>query len=233
MMLRRVDRPERDGANAALRTLVADRGYGVGDRLPPERELIELLGIGRAALRRGLDQLEREGVIWRHVGKGTFVAKGADEEGGDALDPLVGIGKQLTPLKLMRARIAIEPALARESALQSSRDAVTQIHLAIKRGRAAASWTEYEKQDDLFHRAIAASSDNELLVALFDGLNRVRREISLGSVMRTSSRPPADHPSFEQHERIAEAIEKREPEEAGQAMRRHLHSVASRLFGDG
>lgn len=232
MMLQRVDRPERDEATERLRALMVERGYGVGDRLPPERELIDLLGIGRAALRRGLDQLEREGVIWRHVGKGTFLSKGADAPGRDMPDPMVGIGKHLTPLKLMRARITFEPALAREAALHASHDAVAQIHLALKRGRAAASWVEYERQDDEFHRAIAASSDNALLVALFDGLNRVRREISLGSVTRTSARPPDDHPSFEQHEQITAAIEARAPEEASQAMRRHLHSVASRLFGE-
>lgn len=232
MMLQRVDRPQRDEASRALRALVSDRGYHVGDRLPPERELIALLGIGRAALRRGLDQLEREGVIWRHVGKGTFIAGAAADAENGTHDPLVGIGKQLTPFKLMRARITVEPALAREAALHASREAVARIHSSLKRGRAAASWAEYEKQDDQFHRMIAASSDNPLLLALFDGLNRARREISLGSVTRTSSRPSADHPSFEQHERIARAIEDREPEEASRAMRRHLHSVASRLFGD-
>jgi DNA-binding FadR family transcriptional regulator len=231
MMLQRVDRPEREEATERLRAFIAERGCASGDRLPAERELIDLLEVGRAALRRGLDQLEREGVIWRHVGKGTFVSNGAGAK-DDLRDPLVGIGQQLTPFKLMRARITFEAALAREAALHASRDAVAQITLALKRGRAAASWSEYERQDDRFHRAIAETSDNALLLALFDGLNRVRREISLGTVTRTSARPPADHPSFAQHEQIAAAIANREPDEASLAMRRHLHSVASRLFGE-
>ena len=230
MLLHRMDQPERDRAAGQLLALISERGYAVGDRMPPERELIDLLGIGRVALRRGLDHLERDGVIWRHVGKGTFVSKGAGLSDG-ASDPLVGIGKQLTPYKLVRARITFEPALAREAALHASRDDVSQIKLAIERGRAAASWSEYEKQDDLFHRAIALSSDNALLLALFDGLNRVRREISLGSVTRTTTKPPADHRGLDQHVQIAEAIENREPDEANCAMRQHLHSVASRLFG--
>jgi DNA-binding FadR family transcriptional regulator len=233
-MLNRPDQPERDVAADRLRELVLDEQYAPGDRLPPERDLIELIGVGRSALRRGLDHLEREGLIWRHVGKGTFVANGAANtnaiQGGS--DPFVGIGTQLTPFRLMRARITIEPAIAREATVNASRDAVAQIRGALERGRAAASWAEYERQDDLFHRAVAEAADNALLLVLFDGLNRVRRDISMGAVTRDTSRPPADHPSFAQHDEIAEAIENREPEQANKAMRRHLQSVASRLFGE-
>ena len=52
--------------------LSSDR-YPLHSRLPPERQLCELLQVSRTALRNGLEELEREGRIWRHVGKGTFV----------------------------------------------------------------------------------------------------------------------------------------------------------------
>jgi len=47
--------------------------YPAQSRLPPERELAVLLGVSRSGLREGLEILEAEGRIWRHVGKGTFV----------------------------------------------------------------------------------------------------------------------------------------------------------------
>ena len=43
-----------------------------GGRLPPERDLALSLGLSRGALRKALADLEAEGVLWRHVGKGTF-----------------------------------------------------------------------------------------------------------------------------------------------------------------
>src|SRR6266436_4503913 len=52
--------------------LSSDR-YPLHSRLPPERQLCELLEVSRTALRNGLEEPEREGRIWRHVGKGTFV----------------------------------------------------------------------------------------------------------------------------------------------------------------
>ncbi len=64
---------EADGALTQLRAWLAQRDASDSSRLPPERELCELLGVSRGELRKALDVLEREGEVWRHVGKGTFV----------------------------------------------------------------------------------------------------------------------------------------------------------------
>ena len=173
-MLHQLDRGGSD-ALERLRALIADGGYAPGDRLPPERELIERLGLGRAALRRALDQLERSGAIWRHVGKGTFIA-GSEEATGD-------IARQMTPMRMMQARLCIEPALAREAAIHATAEAMAGIERILDRSEAAASWAEYEAQDDAFHRAVAEACDNALLVAAFDQLNRVRRAVAWGAVV--------------------------------------------------
>ena len=59
---------------ASLRDFIKSGEYRPGDRLPSERDLIGRLAISRSALRKAFDVLEREGSIWRHVGKGTFIA---------------------------------------------------------------------------------------------------------------------------------------------------------------
>lgn len=229
-MLTRADQPERDACAERLRALIAENGYAPGDRIPPERQLIETLGISRASLRRALDFLERDGVIWRHVGKGTFVSYGASDNVAE--DPFAGIGNQVSPYRMMRARICIEPAMAREAAMFVSRGDLHRIEAAAERARAASSWAEYERQDDLFHRAIAEAADNALLLALFDSLNRVRREVAWDAVTRSNPRPPRDHSSFDEHDVICAAIAAHDADAAFKGMRTHLHSVASRLFGD-
>ena len=61
-----------EGALIQLRAWLAQRDLPEDGRLPPERELIEILGVTRGELRKALAALENNGELWRHVGKGTF-----------------------------------------------------------------------------------------------------------------------------------------------------------------
>ena len=228
-MLTRPEPAEREGAIAALRSFIAEGGYAPGDRLPPERELIGDLEMSRTTLRKALDALEREGAIWRHVGKGTFVA---GHNGADGAGSLADLSRQLTPVRMMRARLCIVPAIAREAAINASAEAIIRIKLARDRAAEAPTWAEYEAQDDIFHRAVAEASDNILLLTLFDQLNQVRRAVAWNTVVRETRRPPREHSSFAEHEAITAAVEARDPTAAQEAMRRHIGSVSARLFGE-
>ena len=84
-------------------------------RLPPERELAERLGVKRAELRRSLAVLEREGQLWRHVGKGTFVGPRPPR-----LLDISDLAQRSSPIQVMRARIALEPELTRLAAINAT-----------------------------------------------------------------------------------------------------------------
>lgn len=226
-LLRTVDAPDQDDALSRLRAFIGEGGYDPGDRLPPERELIVTLDLSRNALRKALDTLEREGAIWRHVGKGTFISSQ-----GSALSSLAELSKQVSPVQLMRARLSLEPAIAREAAMNASAEAVARVVSARDRALNAESWDEYEAEDDIFHRAIAEATGNVLLLSLFDHLNEVRRAVAWNSVVRVSQRPPRNHSSFAEHDAITAAIEAHDHAAAHAAMRNHLGSVAARLFGE-
>lgn len=213
----------------SLRNYISQGNFAPGDRLPAERELTRTLGMKRTLLRRALDTLEQEGMIWRHVGKGTFLAEQRAEETDTRLDT---ISRQLTPVKMMRARLSIEPAIAREAAINASGVAVHRIMEAMEGAEAAPDWSGYEAFDDRFHHAVAAATDNPLLIELFDQLNTVQRAVAWGNVVRSTERPPRTHTSFSEHREIADAIGGRDPGRAHDAMRRHIGSVSARLFGE-
>ena len=120
-----------------LRRLISEGRYGSEGRLPPERHLTEELGVSRGTLRKALDVLEREGLIWRHVGKGTFVADSAQHHSSS---DAVRLGRQLTPYRMMRARLVIEPAIVREAAVNATGETLARLRQTQERCRAATTW---------------------------------------------------------------------------------------------
>lgn len=220
---------EKRDALDALHDFLEAGNFAPGDRLPSERDLMVRLGLTRTALRKALDSLEHEGRIWRHVGKGTFIAS---QSGAARPGRLSELSSQVSPIHMMRARISLEPAITREAAVGASEEAVRQVLEARDRAYEAPDWDTYEAEDDRFHRTIAEATGNVLLLELFDQLNQVRRAVAWNSVIRHSTRPPRDHSSFGEHNRIADAIAARNPADAHAAMRDHLGSVSARLFGE-
>jgi GntR family transcriptional regulator, uxu operon transcriptional repressor len=218
-----------NGGHAALVQLqayLAQMDLSGETRLPAERELCELLGVSRGDLRKALAVLEKDGRIWRHVGKGTFVGSGPVEE-------TIGISEiagRTKPADVMRARLIIEPEIAREAALHATRDDIAAMRQSLVQMRAASTWRHYENFDNLLHRQIAEASSNKVLLGLFDVLNAVRRMVVWGRLRPEGARPPADHHSFADHERIVEAIAERDLAGAAAAMRQHLQQVERRLI---
>lgn len=56
-----------------LRQLILSGEWQPHERLPSEPELVRQLGVSRATIRKALDAAEREGLLYRVAGKGTFV----------------------------------------------------------------------------------------------------------------------------------------------------------------
>ena len=214
------------GALTQLRAYLAQRELPADAKLPPERELVELLGVSRGQLRKALAVLEREGELWRHVGKGTFI--GARPE--DEISSLSEVASRTNPAEVMRTRLLFEPMIAREAALNATADDIADLRKCLHGTREAKTWRFYESWDNRLHRTIAHATNNGFLLSMFDTLNTVRRTVSWGRLRPTNQRPAADHHSFEEHDRIVDAIEDRDLKAAENAMRGHLVNVARGLL---
>jgi len=220
------DQNDAQGALTQLHAFLAQRQLPANGRLPPERELCRLLGVTRTALRKALATLEAEGQVWRHVGKGTFVGSRPAEE----LTDVAKITGRTNPVEVMRARLLIEPEIARLAALNATARDVEEMRLCMAKSRTADTWRQYESWDNRLHRVVAESTQNHLLLALFDMLNSVRRAVAWGRLRHNKLRPDPDHHSFAEHEVLVDAIAERDMDRAAEAMRRHLDSVERNLL---
>lgn len=153
-----------------LRTHLERQAYGPQDRLEPERVLATRLGCSRATLRAALDILEKEGLIWRHVGQGTFMGPRPATE---PIRPSV-LAELASPADVLEARLLIEPPIAGLAALHATPQDVALLRDYALRSSTAPDWQAYEQADDAFHKGIARISGNPLLIAFLDVLSSVR-----------------------------------------------------------
>ncbi|MBU2868088.1 FadR/GntR family transcriptional regulator [Pacificibacter marinus] len=208
-----------------IRLYIVSKGFQHNERLPPERELAAHFKVSRGELRKALNCLEADGLIWRHVGRGTFVGARPVLN----LNDVAYLGELASPIQVIAARLAIEPSLARLAAHSGTRADFIAMRTCNERCRAAPDWRSYEAQDNNLHAIIAKATQNKLLVYLFETLNVVRRSTVWGQSRETTG-PAASYCSFDEHEAICAAIEARDADLAEACMREHLISVRDRVL---
>lgn len=205
-----------------LQAYLAKTRLPADGRLPPERVLAEALGTSRGELRKALAVMETDGQLWRHVGKGTFLGSRPLA----AIDEVAALAADATAPDLVQARLAVEPELAALAAVRAGPAQAGALAEALRAARAPGqTWRGYELQDARLHREIALAAGNPLLLFLYDHLAAIRRVMTWDRPRRAQDGPPADHPSFSEHDRIVAAIAARDPDAARREMAAHVAAV--------
>lgn len=214
---------------AKLRRMIEQGQYAKDGRFPPERALCEQMKVSRSTLRRALAMLEAEGLIWRHVGQGTFVG---NQPSYTTLDhsPLA---EMTSPAEIMEVRIIIEPKIAAMAAMRATRKEMKKMREAVLRSENASDFHENEKWDLILHEIIARSTNNHLLLTLFNTTNELRRGENWGRMKQASLTPARWKEYARQHHKLIEAIEDRNAGLAESIQRHHLESVKKNLLSSG
>lgn len=211
-----------------LRELLQSGHYLKEGRLPPERELSVELGISRTALRKALSVLEAENLIWRHVGRGTFV--GSRTMGKHAARFLAA--EITNPAEIMEVRMVFEPKMAAIAALRATPGNLEQMTNALVKSEAATDPLSFEVWDGALHLTIAASTGNSLLISFFDAINSLREDKLWGRLKEASFNRSRHQSYCRQHRKLVVAIMDRDAVTAEQVMRTHLESVQKNLLGN-
>lgn len=219
------DRENSSRALAVLRERLAALHDGDG-RLPPERELAADLGISRRALRRALEVLEAEGLIWRQQGKGTFVGN-RPSVADDLARDLAG---RTNPVEVFEVRLHVEPTLARFAALRATQHEVRRMRLLNDRVRSASDDDSRELWDEALHRQIAQSARNALFLGVHDVVDQVRRDEAWRSLRVRARDDKARATYVAQHDAIIDAIAARDPAAAAEAMSTHIRTLTHNIL---
>ncbi len=204
---------------AEMRTAIAEGQYKRFERLPASRQLSESLGVARNTLRDALYQLEREGLLETKPGSGTYVLGVAEQEVPAAVEGAA-------PLELIDARFALEPHICRLCVLHGRREDIDALEQLCQRMEASTSDpTAFSEADAAFHKKLAATTRNRLLIWLIGQINTVRsfdewtrmRHVTLDAAIISLYNA--------QHREVLNAIRAREPERAAAKMKEHLETA--------
>lgn len=203
-----------------LKQVILDEGAKHDGRIPSERDLAKQLGVSRIQIRKVMAQLEAEQLIWRHVGRGTFMgpreeATDAQQFFGDALND---------PKSVIELREGVEPTVARLAAMRATTQDVRRMRAFLKASYETREADVFNRCCEKLHEAMALATHNKLIAKLYTSLNPVR---ALGQAV--GEHVPMNEEEhtffFLQHQAVVDAIADHDPDRAEFLMRSHIASV--------
>ena len=210
---------------ARMQALIQGDVAASNGRLPTEREMSATLGISRRALRRALETLDAEGLIWRRQGKGTFAGQPPDPTQALA----AGIVGDTNFMDIMAARLCLEPGIAGLAALRATTADVERMRNLAGRTVQSQDGDSTELWDGALHRLIARTAGNAPLMTAISMLDEIRGNAAWRGLRAKARSVETLKVSDREHRAIIDAIEAGHQGEAEAAMRAHLTTLSDNL----
>ena len=193
-----------------------------GEQLPPERELMEVYGVGRPAVREALQALERSGIVEiSHGERARVVVPSAH----NLIQQIASGARHLLQMQpetlehLKQARIFLEEGTARMAAQHATPADVADLRARIQAHRdSLPRLDEFLQHDMAFHRAVARIGGNPIFPAIVEAIFQWASDYYQPLVRA----PGAELLTLAEHTRLVDAIEARDPDDAAAAVRAHL-----------
>jgi DNA-binding FadR family transcriptional regulator len=214
-------RTVREQISDKLASLVASGILQVGEALPSERELANLLDVSRESVRGAIQKLAAMGVVAVSQGSRTRVVSGK-------IDTLkIGVASQSAINaydleSVHKSRLLIERAVAAEAARHIDEDTLARLQHSLNvQKRTFRDPLHFLICDREFHIAIYRSCGNPLLADFVTNLY----SFMLDQRKLAVSEPGAIEQSYREHVAIYRALKAREPESATEAFGRHIERI--------
>ncbi|MCM3550776.1 FadR family transcriptional regulator [Alkalihalobacillus clausii] len=190
-----------------------------GDKLPPEMELISMLGVSRPVLREAMSSLESLGIVKRKTRDGTYFTEKISSKPFSTMLSLVSDNIEA----IIEARTSLELGLVVFAAEKISAHDLERLQTTIQAINESVD-DDYGEHDLLFHRIIAQSVDNPILQGMVDSLLLTHAKVNVQIKHRERNKTVAHHQA------IYDALANRDGQAAFRAMHEHLMFVRNKVL---
>jgi DNA-binding FadR family transcriptional regulator len=193
-----------------------------GERLPPERDLAERLGVSRNVLREAFRVLEARGIVRSRGGGGRYV-RAANIAPALATGGVILRLERAVIAEVLESRELLEVQVARLAAERVDPERGAAL-LAACEG-SAGGWDDNVR----FHTAVAAATGNFML----ERLVRLQMDLLRDVHQRDHYPPERAAALLAEHRAIAEAVARGDADGAEAAVRRHFRDTRTAVAADG
>lgn len=211
----------------ALKKRISSGEWIENGRMPPERDLASEFGVARNTVRRAVSFLEDDGTVVRHVGRGTFLTA----TNPSSMAAVVGRMEGTSPADMMEIRQLLEPAAAAFAATNASAMELNAVREAHKIASESQDMPTFEHWDAEFHHRIFACSRNDFLKEIHNLMRILRNQAPWFEMKKRSFSEERRGIYCSEHQTVLDALLRRDPESASQAMLAHLRTVERNLLG--
>jgi len=216
-----------------LTSLIREPGRLPDNRLPPERELAQSLGVSRNLLREAIITMEAMGLLEIRERQGAFIVL---PEAGDYAASLkfLAIWPEDLLSHLMEMRLVIEAPAAGLAAVRRTEQELARMKDCVRRLDAVQDNPDHgfssgAAWDTLLHTLILNAAHNPVLSRVYEGLSSTMEtyiDISRNTLQALDGWPEK---ILEEHRSMVKAIEDGDAEAAQDAIRRHLDGALRKL----
>lgn len=207
-----------------IETLIQQKYWKVGQKLPPEKSLMEQFDVSRNTLREAIRALVHVGLLTTKQGSGTIVTSASTFEA--VLSEHIA---QQNLLQVLEVRIALETEAAYLAAERRTKDDIHKMELYIEACQLAYDENDMERfleADISFHQVIVEASDNSVLIDLYASLN----DSLYYSIAQNISGFDTNKNEIEVHHQLFSAIEKQQAHKASDIVKDYLTRMKQQII---
>lgn len=199
--------------------------YKVGDKLPSEKEFCTMFNVSRVPVREALCALELNGLVDSIQGVGVYVKERPAQINSEWM-------QNVEPQEIIRARMVLEPDIAREAALHIKQEEKERLQAIIERfGKQYEAGLETNEPDREFHLCVAKASGSTLydmlMTIIFETMEQELWELILNKTVYTDK---YRQQNYEEHYYIGRAIIDGRADDAHALMKEHMYRLYERYW---
>ena len=210
-----------DSVAEQIERMIESGKFETGEKLPSVRELCEMFGVGRSAVRDAITTLKGKGTVDVRRGEGTFICGFNSSSMFKSQVLLPGL-KDIR--ELFQVRKMLETGMAELAAENCPKALIVEMEDILSEGHERGWGTDYR-----FHMAVAKAAGNDILIQLIDYISAAMKK-AMSEFHRQIEKDEEVLRQIErQHQEILACIKLKDPERAKEEMMRHLSYVEELL----